>query len=209
MRRLSFVTACLGAFALFSGCCHSHYGKCVGWNDDPYGCGPAECCEEDDGDHDHKDKHHFRRSKKHRHGHDDRCCGTVDPCCYPTDCCGPDYGMAAGAVGGYGAPMMGAMEGGVVSGMPISSGCSGCSGGISGMPMSSGGCASGNCGSSQVMPGNVFDPSSGWTISPTPMQTGSEPVAAPPAASDSIAPVPAPTTSPLPSPAPGPVSMRR
>lgn len=190
MKRLTLLVACLGATAWFSGCCHSHYGKCVGWNDaDPYSCGASDCCEEESGC---RDKFRLRHSKRHKHG--------SDCCCQPTDCCGPNYGVTTGGAM-YGASEGGVVEGGFVSGMPAGAGCGGCAGGTSGMPTSSGGCASGNCGSGQTVSGNMFDPGSGWTIMPTPMQSSGEPTPAPPSGSGAIAPIPAPTTSPAPAPA--------
>lgn len=187
MRRLTLLTACLGAIAWFSGCCHSHYGSCAGWNEcDPYGCGSTDCCDDHGG---FRDK--FRRHSK-------KCKQNSDCCCQQTDCCGTDGTMVGGAM--YGAPAGGVVDGGYTSGMPMSSSCGGCSGGVSGMPMS-GGCASGNCGSSPMISGNTFDPSSGWTIMPSPGQSTSEPVPAPASDTGAIAPVPAPTSSPVPAPA--------
>lgn len=80
--------------------------------------------------------------------------------------------------------------------------------------MMNGGCASGNCGSTQTYGGLPFDPSEGWTVqSVTSHPVGNEPTPAPASVPTPAAPVPqkstgwTPSASSAPSPGPTPPTI--
>lgn len=202
MKRLLMVTFGVIALGWTAGCCHSWGSCCSDWND---GCYSNSACGELAGD-----CHQKNCQKKDCRCQRDRC--RKDKCRRGNDCCDPCGGSE------YSGMVLGSS--GYDSSVPMAApGCSGCAdGGASFSPgVVSGGCASGNCGSSAPTYGGMpIDPSSGWTIQPFPAPATSEPVQAPPAGGSpsasgtTLTPIPASSGSvPPPTPITPPVGSAR
>ncbi len=197
MNRLTTLTLGIVALTWATGCCcHKYQSSCVDWDDG---------CRTDNVD-DCRQKHGRHRDRNCR---DDRCREDRrgdrrrdENGCYPTDCC-----ETGGAPGTF-APSAGSYDTGAMMG---GSGCSGCSGGMPAMSVpTSGGCASGNCGASMpTYGGQPIDPSSGWTIVPSPGATGSEPVQAPPSGNNQTPASPTSAMTPVPMPIAPPAGSGR
>lgn len=198
MKRISLLA--LGLCTLWaSGCCcpyYSRHAQC----DDYYAYAQEDSCVED-----YREPRRKGRHKRRRRDKGDRC-DVADCSC--GNCCG-DCGSSCcdggcGTCGSTGSPSF-----------PMSYDSAGA-------PMG-GGCASGNCGHSQVTNnsgqmygGMPFDANSGWTIqSTTSRPVGNEPIMAPPSSATPITPAPSrsqgwvpassPSAVPSSAPSPGPV----
>lgn len=168
MNRLTTFTLGVIALTWATGCCccHKYQSSCVDADEG--------CCLDDQREN-CRERNCRNRDRRCR---DERCRGEKrgmdNASCCPTDCCESGYPIGPSAPATY------------------DTGCSGCAGStpMMGAPVT-GGCASGNCGTSMPTYGGMpIDPSSGWTITPVPstVPTTSEPVAAPPAGSPALTP---------------------
>ena len=193
MKRIALLLLGLCTIAGDWGCCCSYYSRQCEWDDTCVQGQPRA-------------RKHGKRRRRRADRVDgvDRCDGddcSCDDCC---DCCCDSWCNATGASTGQ--PV-------IPSATPTyDSGA-----------MMQGGCATGNCGTTQTYSGTPFDPSAGWTIqSITSHPVGNEPVMAPGATpitpsapATPITPAPAqsqgwvPSSAPSPGPVPPPLSSNR